>query len=235
MSLRKPDLPIDFVTIRSVFMGGIGSGNFSWRRPRRDLVEHALVLDMTALNRARQLVPGTTILGRCAAVAPLDGSAMAITYYCDLTDLDDARIDLSFCVGGTGYHETVRLTATRLRLGGVRLWFLCPLTMQRVRALYLPAGKRRFASREAHGLSYRSQGESDLFRSITRAQNIRARLGGDLSIHSPFPARPRGMHNRTYERLRKVGLEIEIAALEALLVKESALTHRIRSSQPLEW
>lgn len=207
-------------------MGGIGSGNFSWRRPPHDLVEHALVLDMTALNRARQLVLGTTISGRCAAVAPLHGSPMAITYHCDLTDLDDARIDLSFCVGGTGCHETVHLTATRLRLGGIRLWFLCPLTGQRVRALYLPAGKRKFASREAHGLSYRSQGESALFRSITRVQNIRARLGGNLSIHSPFPARPRGMHRRTYERLREAALKIEAAALEALLVRESAIDRR---------
>jgi hypothetical protein len=71
----------------------------------------------------------------------------------------------------------------------------------------------RFASREAHRLSYRSQGESDLFRGITRAQNIRARLGGNLSIYAPFPPRPRGMHRRTYERLRAEGLRIAVTVL----------------------
>jgi hypothetical protein len=91
----------------------------------------------------------------------------------------------------------------------------------------LPEGKKLFASREAHDLSYRSQSESDLFRSITQAQNIRARLGGDLSIHAPFPARPRGMHRRTYERLRETALKIELTALTTLLAREAAIDQRI--------
>jgi hypothetical protein len=125
------------------------------------------------------------------------------------------------------HHQRIKIVATRPRLGGARLWFVCPLSGQRVRVLYLPEGSKQFASRKAHRLSYRSQGESDLFRSITRAQNIRARLGGDLSIYTPFPERPRGMHQRTYERLRAKGLRIEAAALEALLAREAVLDRRL--------
>jgi hypothetical protein len=105
---------------------------------------------------------------------------------------------------------------------GTRLCFVCPVTDQRARILYLPAGGKQFASREAHDLAYRSQGESDFFRMITRAQAIRARLKGDRSIYAPFPHRPLGMHRRIYERLRTTGLKIEVAALEALRVWNAA-------------
>lgn len=193
-------------------MGGRGSGHFSWRRSRRDLVEHALVLDMAALHRDRRLIPGTEMIGRWQATSPLGSRTMTITYDGNLTDLDEATLRISFWARGMERGQTLRLAATRPRLGGVRLWFVCPVTGQRARALYLPEGQVQFASREAHRLSYRSQGESHLFRTITRAQNIRARLGGDLSIHAPFPPRPRGMHRSTYERLKAEGLRIEVGA-----------------------
>ena len=194
-------------------MGGRGSGNFSCQRPRRDLVDHALVLDMTALNQDRRLIPGTEMIGRWQATSSLGHHTMTITYDGNLTDLDKATLHITFRARGMERGQTLRLAATQPRLGGVRLWFMCPVTGRRARALYLPEDQVRFASREAHRLSYRSQGESDLFRRITRAQNIRARLGGNLSIYAPFPPRPRGMHRRTYERLRAEGLRIEVTVL----------------------
>jgi len=124
-------------------------------------------------------------------------------------------------------HQTLRLAVTKPRLGGVRLWFVCPVSGRRARVVYLPQGGDRFASRGAHGLTYQSQSETDLFRSITQAQKIRARLSGDVSIFAPFPPRPRGMHRRTYERLRAEGLMIEIAVLERLHVRQMALSSRM--------
>jgi hypothetical protein len=198
-------------------MGGVGSGNFSWRREQRNLVEHALVLDLAAINGARRFTPGTAASGRLIIVAPVGGRTMALTYDADLTDPVQARVQLSYCIDGVDRRQTVHLRLTRPRLGGVRIWFVCPVTSCRARVLYLPEGKNQFASRVAHGLTYRSQGESELFRSITQAQNIRARLGGDLSIHAPFPARPRGMHRRTYHRAE--GSEIEAIARQGLVRK----------------
>ena len=58
-----------------------------------------------------------------------------------------------------------------------------------------------FASRAVHGLSYRSQSENTFWRGVRQAQKIRAKLGGDVSIYSAFPTRPRGMHRRRYKRL----------------------------------
>jgi hypothetical protein len=121
-------------------MGGQGSGNFSWRRSRRDLVEHALVLDMTALNQDRRLIPGTEMIGRWQATASLGSRTMTITYDGNLTNLDEATLHITFWAMGMERSQTLRLAATRLHLGGVRLWFVCPVTGRRARALYLPEG-----------------------------------------------------------------------------------------------
>lgn len=205
-------------------MGGPGSGNRSWRRTRRDLVQDAIALDAGALVRTRRMVLGKAGTGRWEVCTSTGNRRMTIHYDGDLRDLENATFCLRFYTSGIECSQHVRLTVTEQHLGGRRVWFLCPITGQRARILYLPFDQGQFASREAHGLSYRSQGESPLFRSITRAQNIRSRLGGDLSIHSPFPARPRGMHRRTYERLRVEGLKIETEALGALMARERALT-----------
>src|SRR5918993_6108491 len=109
-------------------MGGRGSGNFSWRRQRRDLVEHALVLDMAALYQNRRLIPGTEMTGRWQVASPLGHRTMTITYDGDLTDPDDATLHVTFWARGMERCQSLRLTATRPRLGGVRLWFVCPIT-----------------------------------------------------------------------------------------------------------
>lgn len=214
-------------------MGGPGSGNRSWKRTSPSLVEDAFKLDLGDLVRTGQLVPGATVTELWDVHTPLSNRSMMIGYYVDLTSLDDATITLMFDIDGVEHCQHVHLTATKPRLGGLRLWFLCPVTGHRARVLYLPEGKTRFASREAYGLSYRSQRDSALFRSIARAQKIRARLGGDLSIHSPFPARPRGMHRRTYARLREATLKIEADAREALLIWNAAIDSRIACSTDL--
>ena len=52
------------------------------------------------------------------------------------------------------------------------------------------------------GLGYASQREIPLGRAGRRAQMIKMRLGGSNDPAEPFPQKPRGMHWRTYRRLR---------------------------------
>jgi len=96
---------------------------------------------------------------------------------------------------------------TPCRFGGERPWFICSVYAngtycgRQVTKLY-QAG-RLFACRQCSGLAYVSQQESAHDRGLLKAQRIRMRLGGTANMLDDFPEKPKGMHWRTYERLRR--------------------------------
>ncbi len=65
------------------------------------------------------------------------------------------------------YAYTVPLVTTRLHSGGLRWWFLCPLSrneqpcLRRVGKLYLPPSGRYYGCRQCYNLTYTSSQESD--------------------------------------------------------------------------
>ncbi len=97
------------------------------------------------------------------------------------------------------HSERIVIQRTRCHFGGSRPWWFCPRCGRRCAILY---GHHRFLCRHCHGLRYRSQSESKAGRLLRRAEKIRARLGGSGVVFGDFPPRPRGMHLRTYYRLR---------------------------------
>jgi len=96
----------------------------------------------------------------------------------------------------------VTLDSTPCTYGNLRYWFHCPAVGcgRRVALLYL--GGRYFACRHCYNLAYASQRESDGGRALNRAQRIREKMGGSANLFEPFPWKPKGMHWRTYSRLR---------------------------------
>jgi len=60
-----------------------------------------------------------------------------------------------------------------------------------------------FSCRQCNGLAYRSQRIVARHRAISRARKIRLKLGGSASVVDEFPERPKGMHTRTYNKLRR--------------------------------
>lgn len=94
----------------------------------------------------------------------------------------------------------VLLDRTQCNYGGERTWFLCPANGCSRRVAILYSGSI-FACRHCHNLAYDSQRESPYDRALSRAQDIRMRLGGSGSLADDFPEKPKGMHWRTYNQL----------------------------------
>jgi hypothetical protein len=104
-------------------------------------------------------------------------------------------------------EQRVPISWTACHLGGRRAWFRCSASSngqycgRRAAKLYL-GGSPVFACRHCCGLAYASQQESLHHRGLGKAQKIRMRLGGTGNMFDDFPAKPKGMHRRTYIRLR---------------------------------
>jgi hypothetical protein len=146
-------------------VGGFGSGQ---RWSKKDTVEGRRSIDTAALKRWNLLRPGianrvgsfewrrggeekpSASIGYVLTVGPADGT-LRLTY---TIEPQNAELDYP-----------VQLVTTPCHLGGVRWWFICPLTKRgvacrrRVRKLYL-CGKY-FGCRHCHDLVYRSSQESD--------------------------------------------------------------------------
>jgi hypothetical protein len=86
----------------------------------------------------------------------------------------------------------------------------------------LYAAGELFACRRCSGLAYASQQEPLGQRGLLKAQKIRERLVGDPDVFKDFPDKPKGMHSRTYERLREshdIAAGRFTAALKKMLIR----------------
>jgi hypothetical protein len=105
-------------------------------------------------------------------------------------------------------NQRVPIVWTDCHLGGHRPWFLCSAYSngqhcgRRVAKIFFGGG-RCFACRHCYGLLFASQLEPLSCRGRGRARKIRMRLGGGANLLEPFPAKPKGMHWRTYDRLHQ--------------------------------
>ena len=114
------------------------------------------------------------------------------------------------------YPVTVEWTPCQY--GGSRPWFRCPAHGCGRRVAILYAG-RIFACRHCYRLAYPSQREAPHARALRRTRAIRAKLGGAPNLLRPFPARPKGMHWRTYRRLQKKSHQAEKRSWPPWLLK----------------
>jgi hypothetical protein len=86
-------------------------------------------------------------------------------------DCPQLQLSYSWTLGGKGEPQSadyeVGLSTTRPRFGGLRWWFICPLSLRdqpcerRVAKLYFPHGARHFGCRCCHDLTYQSVREHD--------------------------------------------------------------------------
>jgi hypothetical protein len=129
-------------------------------------------------------------------------------------------------------EQRVAIVWTPCHFGGQRPFFLCSFDAKgaqcgrQVSKLY--GGGRLFACRHCYRLAYASQRETVSQRGRRKAQKIRMRLGGGSpSMTNDFPARPRGMHEQTFERWRRIHDAAEECSTNGLIRFVERLGRRI--------
>jgi hypothetical protein len=206
-------------------MGGFGSGRPSGSG--RDTVESCRSIDVNGLHRAGCLRPGW----RGGWQWTRDGEKVASITLRAETD----RLHLSYRVriGGGKWEEveeTVRVLRVPCRFGGARPYFICPGVVNGIscgrRVAKLHGSGRFFLCRHCYRLAHASQSEGGWDRALRRANKIRQRLGGDPGMAAPFPKKPKGMWQRTYQRLRDEAFEAEMLADEAFAIRIKRAEHR---------
>jgi hypothetical protein len=113
--------------------------------------------------------------------------------------------------------QQIRVSWTPLHFGGARPWLHCPCE-RRVARLF--KGLAGYYCRQCFdNPPYASQTKSTQGRRHFEACKLRLRLGGEASLAAPFPERPRGMHRRTYARLRRRAEQLESRISKRLKAK----------------
>ena len=111
-------------------------------------------------------------------------------------------------------REFVAFVETSTEFGGRRQWFRCLSCGNKCRILY---GGAYFRCRRCYRLKYEMQYEPPFGRIAIRALKIRERLRCKGGIGEPFPPKPKGMHLKTYERLRLGSFQLQNAWSEGIM------------------
>lgn len=114
----------------------------------------------------------------------------------------------------------INLLKTPCRFGGYQYWFECPVCRRRVCTVYL---SDTWCCRHCGHLAYPSENEDELERLRNKALMLKEKLGGEYWI------KPKGMHQKTYDRLREAFLEAEAKANDAIDEKLRELNQRLMS------
>jgi hypothetical protein len=126
------------------------------------------------------------------------------------------RVDVQFRSGAT---QTIWLRWSVCNYGGQRPWFICARCNKRVGKLYNIGAS--LGCRRCLDLRYASQRRGAKSRRYLQALKLRLRLNGIASLDEPFPTRPKRMHQRTFDRLRR-----KAEALEADLRENTHFRYR---------
>lgn len=175
-------------------MGGVGSGNRG-ERFNTLYADDCDSIRIWTLQRHGLLVPGQHVTG----ALHLD-CGRALTLDVDATELDRGALEVE--------GQRIRLFTTPGTLGGLRWWFRCPATGDRIAVLYRHPRMRDWCGRKDPNLRYRSSYLAAHDVSIRRAQKALRRLAGsnyagprtrDVSA-IPRPPGRRWRTHRSYQR-----------------------------------
>ena len=183
-------------------MGGNGSGK--WHRLNtKTITDRCLSMDINEISKYSKLRHGyegtitwTSSMGKETKV--------------DIR-IEQQSIELDYVVNSRNdqgnINYAIQLTFTSCNYGSRRPWFSCPVCGKRVAKLYLNG--KYFLCRHCHNLAYVSQSEELLHRLMRKAKKIREKLDCTRDLSEPILFKPRGMHQRTFDRLIEQSMLIE--------------------------
>lgn len=140
-------------------------GRYYWSK--KDTVEDCTKLSISKLKEFG-------LLGGCCHTGltwtrKLSGHTNSVGIVVDVLDEPYVKLNYTITDRNSGekndYDYKVGLTTTPCRYGGVRYWFICPLSRngvpcgRRVGTLFLSSGGKRFGCRHCYNLSYESRNE----------------------------------------------------------------------------
>ncbi|MDT3708298.1 MAG: hypothetical protein ROZ09_15880 [Thiobacillus sp.] len=206
-------------------MGGVGSGN-RYRYGTKNTVEGRTSLDVRRWAREDKLSPGNWFSWQWTWG---DGSRSSINVrvesewsirliYRTRTWGDEDWTDVDYSIG---------LERTPCNFGGERVWFRCPGRDCGRRVAKLYSVGRYYVCRHCGDLAYECQRKDASSRSMSKAQNIRKKLGGSANLTMAFPDKPKGMHWRTYWGLYNRGTTLERQSMILMAEQLGLLNDRL--------
>lgn len=182
-------------------MGGYGSGRNGFSTTAK--VDEGLKLDINKLKRDGMIAFNSHRSGSLTWTRAGAGEeAGSIDYEINTIDPQDMWMRVHYTHKSYWDDEPdkmdykIRLETTQPNYGGKRLWFICPKTGQRAAVLHKPPGSKCFASRHAFNLKYQSQSRGCIDRAIDKKWKMLDKVDGTY-----FPVRPKGMHNKTFDKI----------------------------------
>lgn len=176
-------------------MGGLGSGGHNSKGRR--IVEGFYRLDASALKRLGALEAGYEGELSWKGSNGRPGPAFRLK-------AATGRIHLTYCWRkGDGpwtlQEEQVLLTHHPRHFGGRETYFLCPNCARTAKRLY-GAGVR-YLCRTCHGLVHASSQERPGNRATRKNQKLRRKLGVEIGLGEWIGPKPKGMHQKTFEKI----------------------------------
>ena len=202
-------------------MGGFGSGRRYWRGGR-DTIDGLKSIDIRLLNKQGYFKPSE--LGKSKELHwSRNGSPRGYIGFI----LTESRIFLfyryrdSHTEDWESVDQSITIDETPCHFGGVHKWFICPNCSRRVAVLY--AGGKLFLCRHCYRLAYACQNEDSRDRLMRKCRKIRERLGADGNLFQPVYGKPKGMHEKTFIRLRNRAELIRYTSLKLALMHVKGL------------
>ncbi len=189
--------------------GGMRYG--AGRPGHRAKAEHMQRVDIRLWRRGGYLLAGRSFTWRWNRDGDPAGSIGVQVNGADL-------LQLHYMVGDGDQRrdgsQTIRLDRSSCTFGGTRPWFVCPCCHRRAGLLFMRWG--RFACRTCQQVAYASQSCDGIDRLWRKQAKIEARLGKHWQ-------RPKGMWQRTYQRLKGGLIDCEVRREDAIAVAMARL------------